>query len=315
MDIGGGKYLYYFLWFSWKNIQALARTHLSHGFALLLGVLVAFREWPELKAIWVNGRIASWFDVLIIVLTLATIGAAIWEFFGNKLTTSPQEIRFVRSIRLLLYELEKFAHGKDVESNTQERLDHFIQLFLDVTSETLCGKKEVASGLMLEIPNTNDLELIQSSTRAVYPGHLRIPIRPLEDTSSTGPAGVAFDQLRIVYMPFKKWKLGWPFRLFQNGRARYEPSEPHEGWIEAESKDKENFTSVLCLPVAIYERRGTKQAFGVLNYSTRKLDPFVSRDFIMGECFSSILAQAFAIAKAEADAIAKAEAEPLKRVT
>jgi hypothetical protein len=238
---------------------------------------------------------------LIMGLTIATILAALWEISGNKLSTSPQELRFVAAMRLLLFELEKFMWGKDRVQDLDVRLDQFLEAFLRITCNTLCGKKRVHAGLMLELKDSNVVRLFKSTEGSRYPQELAIPIPSPGSVQETGPAGVSYDRLRIVYMPVKRWKLGWPFELIRDEKGeRYEPSDASYGWIPAPEPGMEQFRSVLCLPVAVYDDRNTRRAFGVLNFSTSSFDPFVDRDFIMGECFASILAQAFAVARSEA---------------
>lgn len=296
--IGGNKFFKVALWIAWKKLQVFVRSHLSHVLAVFLGILVLIREWPELIEIVENRRI-GWWQGLILSITLGTIAAALWELevFGSKLSTSPQEVRFVRTMRSLLQQLEKFTYGRDRDPDLDGRLKKFIKVFLDLTSFTLCGKKAIDAALMLPTENRREVELRSKTDGALYPDALTIPLPDPSGEVSTGPAGYAYQMLKIVYMPLKRWKLGWPFRY---EKRSYEPSEPAEGWVPADDKMYEDFRSVLCIPVAVYQERNIRQRFGVLNYSTKSFDPFVHRDFMMGECFSSILAMAFAAVQREA---------------
>lgn len=284
-------------WLAWKKTQVFVRSHLSHVLAVLLGILVLVREGPELIEMWEKGYV-GWWQILVIVIVLGTIIAALWELevFGSKLSTSPQEVRFVAAMRSLLQGLERFTYGKDIEPDLDKRLKEFIKGFLEVTSFTLCGKREIAGGLMLPTKGGKKIELRSKTDGAMYPEELKIPLPDPTTDETTGPAGYAYQMSRIVYMPFKRWKLGWPFRY----KKRYEPSEPAEGWVDADDPLNEKFCSVLCIPVGVYQEQKKKQRFGVLNYSTKSYDPFVHRDFMMGECFSSILAMAFASVQREA---------------
>lgn len=365
MPFGGGRFFGYARWITKKKAQVLGRTHLSHVFAILLGALTVYREWPLFLSIYssfsfsnhllmilgvalgilglilIPLRFGGWelgvllltitclivglvsfvffskVEFLIVTITLITILAAIWELVGNKLTTSPQEIRFVTAMRSLLPSLQKLTYGEDREPDLEKRLNGFLEGFLEVTSKTLCGKTQVDAGFMREIPNQKKLELHKSSKLADYPPELFIPVPDLASTTmpdsegveeekedGPGPAGVAYARLQTVYMPFKRLKRAWPFQLI--GR-RYEPSEPSEGWIPAVLPSYEKFCSVLCSPVAVYRKKNSKRPFGVLNYSTRARDPFVDRDFAMSECFSNILAQAMEAIRREALENAKAE--------
>lgn len=311
-DVFGQIYLY----FDFSNhVRAIAAIIL--GIVVLILVPLRFGGW-ELGMLLLTstcliiGLVLFVFfarvEFLIITITIITILAAAWELLGNKLTTSPQEIRFVTAMRSLLPSLQKLTYGEDNEQDLEKRLDNFLEGFLEVTSKTLCGKTQVDAGFMREVPKQKMLQLHKSSKVANYPPELFIPVpdlavTPAEEVDSTeerkgpGPAGVAYARLRTVYMPFKRLKRAWPFQLV--GR-RYEPSEPSEGWIPAELPRYERFCSVLCSPVAVYRKANMKRPFGVLNYSTKARDPFVDRDFAMSECFSSILAQAMEAIRREA---------------
>lgn len=299
MAIGGGKFFGYAAWIAKKKLQVFVRKYMSHVFAIALGALVLIRE--NESAAQRLARFPVLWQVLILMITGGTVAAALWELFGNKLTTSPQEVRFVRAMRALLHEMERFLAGKDREPNAADRLAEFCDGFLEIVCHTICGKVRIDGGLMIKLPGRRALKLVKSSKNAKYPNGLEVPLSGGTEEGAPGPAAVAYDRLQIVYMPSKKNRRGWLFRLAQDGDGeRYEPSEPVEGWTPAPSAELEAFRSILCLPVAAYEQRNRKKPFGVLNLSTQTRDPFVDRDFMMGECFASVLAQAFSIAEAEA---------------
>lgn len=312
IPIAGGQTAFRsLLWWCWKNFQILVRSHLSHVFALCLGVLVVIREfdvlWPIAKFQHFPGRE----EMLIVILTLGTIGGALWEFFGNKLSMAPQETRFVATTRKLLIELEKFTYGRGPQNKTpEERLVDFTDGFIAATSEAMCGKKTVHAGLMWNPKGTNILKLSNWSKDSDYPKDLEIPI-PDSDEDVTGPAGRAYKKLKVVYMPLRRWQLSWPLDLVQNGKERYKSKSACEGWV-ADPNNPQDLRSVLCLPVALHTGTKERQKFGVLNYSTRSLDPFVDRDFMMGECFSSILAQATAAAQMQKDVAQKKDSGNIK---
>jgi hypothetical protein len=292
MAFGGGKFWWYAVWILRKKIQVFVRTYLSHVFALALALLVLVREWDDLSRLATETKPPSGFEWLIVILTLGTIIAACWELWGNKLSTSPQEIRFLSGMRYLLFELEKFAHGEDRNPNAQTRLNRFVEGFLEVSRSTLCGNKLVDAGFMVKLPGEEKLKLVNSSKEANYPTELEIPLPT--DGTTTGPAGVAFQKVCLTYMPKKKWMQAWPFRLVagEDETEWYEPSEPTTGWIAASDPETEKFRSVLCAPVAVYHKKDQKQRFGVINFSTLARDPFVDRDFMMAECFASVLGHA-----------------------
>lgn len=253
--------------------------------SLVIGIVFAFRGRAEF---------------LVFTITVITILAAGWELIGNKLTTSPQERRFLTAMQLLLPELHRLTYGEDREPNLEKRLDEFLESFLEVTSKTLCGKTPVDAGFMRKVPKEDMLELHKSSSGAKYPPDLMIPLVDTKEKANagkTGPAGVAYDRSETVYMPFKHLKRAWPIQLLGES---YEPSDPAEGWVSASLPKFERFCSVLCSPVAVYSQADKRSRFGVLNYSTKVRDPFVDRDFAMSECFSNILAQAMEAIKREA---------------
>jgi len=301
IDIKLTNLVRYLLWGVWKNMQILVRSHLSHIFALGLGVLILIREWDVIVPIVTFRHSPNRFDVLILVLTVGTIGGALWEFFGNKLSMAPQETRFVAAMRVLLIELEKFTYGSVNGSKTpDQRLIEFTNSFIDATCNAMCGKKTVHAGFMWKAEGETFLKLCNWSRESDYSKDLTVPI-PKTDDDSTGPAGRAYQKLKVVYMPLKRWKLSWVLDLAQKGRERYRSDKWYEGWQDAPGKPQK-LRSVLCLPVAVHVGTEDRQLLGVLNYSTRSFDPFVNRDFMMGECFSSILAQATAAAQRQNDA-------------
>jgi hypothetical protein len=309
MPFGGKKFKRYWVWVRKKRIQVKIRTELSHWLAIGLAILIVIREWKELVAFlqWIYfllvchglvivGEPPTLFGIFVLLLTTGTVWAAFWELYGNKLTTSPQEIRFVTGIRTLLLELERLVHGSDVQSPTDE-LSRFAKGFLTITTETLCGPHKVDAGIMYKMPSNEALQLTEVSELAHYTKGLEIPL-PTEASPKTGPAGVSFQQVSLVYVPHKHLKEAWPFRLIvDDGKESYEPSEPVIGWIPSSSAEEEDFESGLCVPIAVYSQKGQKTRYGVLNFSTKANDPFMDRDFMMAECFASVLSHAVAVTR------------------
>jgi hypothetical protein len=285
----------YYAWLSKKKAQVRLRKHLSKWLTLLLAILAFAREFSELRMIATSHHIGV-LDALVLVIILATLLALAWEQWGNKLTTSPQEIRFVAAMHSLLQRLEKFMYGQDRIDDPTKRLENFISFFLELTSHTLCGSKVVDGGLMLETPDKKNIGLFWKSQNARYDPSLQIPL-PAQPDAETAPAAVAHQRHTIVYVPYKDREIGWPFEYRKNCYEATPP--PHKGWKHVDPQF-EHFRSILCLPVGIYQRtisgdseeetKKETRPFGVLNYSTNSRDPFVDRDFQMGECFSSILA-------------------------
>lgn len=284
-------------WFLKKNIQVFIRKHTSLVLALILTLGVIYREREELMGMGKFEHLPTRFEYFVLILTILTVCAAIWEFKGNKLTTSPQEERFLEGMRYLLVELEKFAYGQDVKTeDVDARLARFIQGFLEITCNALCGKKKIDGGLMVRLSDKK-LVLLYNSKRANYQKGLEIPI-PGKDCSTVSPAGetLADDGPYLTYMPKKNKKRAWVFQS-DDLQERYKALRSIVGWVDTVKPEYQDFRSVLCIPVAVYQKEEEKLPFGVLNYSTRVRDPFVDRDFMMAECFASILAQAFAVAQ------------------
>jgi len=263
--------------------------------ALLLVALVAYREWDEVAPLrWRYGwhRPPVWLVLLIVLLTL---GAAVWEIIGNKLSTSRQEIRFVFGVRSLLLGLEKLARTQEQGDKNKARFNEFLESFLDITASTFSGHSRVDTGFMVKHPSKESVLLLRSSRQAPYPESLEIPLPSGTDGSKTGPAGVCFARTQIVYVPKKKRKEAWPFSRGDDKDEypdRFQVEPPCHCWVAV--AHLENFRSVLCVPVAVYSNENERTRFGVLNFSTKKRDPFVDRDLLMAECFAGILGQAFA---------------------
>ncbi len=293
MSLLTDDFLSYLSWWKRKKeLQIFVRSHLSHVLAFLLVILVLGRELPEIYGLLFDpGAITLW-HVFILVITLGTVGAAVWDFFGNKLGTTPQEIRFVLGIRSLLIRLEKFKR-ETAGRPFPERFDKFkdfSSLFLTVTSNALCGKKDIAGGLMIyQNERGGNLALHTYTPGSMYQPGLEIPLVKVKKDEK-GPAARAFESGLIAYMPKKNRKIGV---LLEAGPGEsYSLVNMFRGWYRSQSDEEERFGSVLSVPISIYETEGNKTHYGIVNYTTVKGDSFVHRDYIMAECFASIIAQA-----------------------
>ena len=223
----------------------------------------------------------SLLDWTIIVVTLGTIVAAGWELFGPKLASSPQEIGFAITIRGLLKKLDDFCYGASPGSD----FDAFLTQFLAATGITLCGgKKPMEADCMLREGDV--LYVLKSSANMADRADLRIPLP--SSGKPTGPAGFAFEKLLLVYLPDIDRDESWSFTSKQDDSYNASAA-PNLGWVKGK---KENFKSVLSIPLKIYDDQGVIKKVGVLNYSNERLDPFVNRDLLMAECFAKILEQA-----------------------
>lgn len=282
-------------WFCRKFFQVFSRTDMSHILAVILALLVLLREAPEFAAKlgWDLPRVSIW---LILVVTLVTVGTAVWELVSNRMKISRQEVLFLYGARALSNQLQQLLYAEDDQRRPSDRLSEFLDGALNIISATFSVHAKSDAGLMVRVGNKRSLKLVKSSKDAEYPSDLTIPIppKPTETGPGTGPAGVAYAELKTVYVPRKRREV-WPFdRQYEDEREWYRPIGPVVCWVPAE---KENFWSVLCVPIATYRNQKQAQRFGVLNLSTGAHDPYVDRDFMMAECFAQILAIAFAWAR------------------
>jgi len=288
-----------YVWFSKKNLQSIRRTHLSTILAVVLLFLVFIREWPELshltQMIW-GFSWPNWFGWLILVIVFLTFVTAKWELWGNKLTTSPQELRFHWGVKSCLKKLEQLRSELRSAPDPQKVFDSFVNELLEIAAGNFSVKFWVDTGVMTKDPDDDSLVLEYWSVFAEYPKGLRIPLPA--PNKETGPAGVAFADQVLVYVPSKRAKRAWPFISLEDPEItglpepRYEPAYPVVCWVNA-PPEFEKFRSVICVPIATSPGLGDTIKFGVLNFSTDARDPFVHRDFLMAEFYAAILTQAF----------------------
>lgn len=233
-------------------------------------------------------RFTTW---LIMLLALGTIVACGWEFFGNKLSTSEQDVRFVYTVREMLVALEKFCYGADRLPDPNARLNEFIQSMVQVTANTFEGYDRACAGYMMR--EGKALKLTKISANAPYEPGLTIPLPDATAEPAKGAAGLAFAASQLVYVPFVKKEEAWPLR-FSSGR--YSLHLPAKAWIRSSKPEYGDFTSALCVPVARYHKteadKVLREGYGVLNISSKSRDTFVDRDFMMAESFASIIALA-----------------------
>src|ERR1051326_1775383 len=289
MAIGGTRYFSYAFWLALKQLRTVLRREQLSLLAGFLSTAVLVRERAELvqvfQGIWPGNA-----GLIIIISALLTLMAAIWRIAGN--LRPSQEVRFVIAMRVLLSEVGKFSYGKDREFDVARRLDHFVELFLEVTSSVLGGGRNIVAALM--VPKRDALAVIKQSKTANYQSQSKTSHQAQDE--STGLSAISFRDQKIVYMPSRRRELSLSFEFTE---GHYVPSSPvSEPTISV--TEHESYNSVLCLPIASYENRYEKIPFGVLSFSSNTTDAFVERDFIMGECFSSILAHVFRISKADA---------------
>jgi hypothetical protein len=287
-----------YAWFSKKKLQSIKRTHLSHILATILLILVFVREWPELSNMLWGFSWPTLFGYLILLVVFLTFVAARWELYGDKLTTSPQELRFHWGAKRSLKKLEELRSNLWSTSDPQRAFDSFVNELVEIAAGNFSIKYWVDAGVMIKDPDQDSLVLEYWSSLAEYPEGLRIPLPVAGDYSKTGPAGVAFADQVLVYVPSKKAKRAWPFVSLDDPEItglpepRYQPDYPVVCWIDAPPRF-EDFRSVICVPIVTLTGVSPTIKFGVLNFSTKARDPFVDRDFFMAEFYAAILTQAF----------------------
>jgi len=306
--------LFSFTWWCKKSIITFTRRHLSTFLALLLVVLSIGREiaehygWPAEFDSWVHvvaggyglqflpSFIAWIWRPFIFLLALLTVAAAIWEVKGNRLATTPQEVRFIAGTHKLLQEINLFGANLARANNKKEAelaLQKFLSQLLIISSGVLCGKHSVDVSLMLYdqdqnalILDKNNLYQSDSSRKYRYPDYLLIPLGP-KDEGQIGPAEAAFTRKEfIAHMPKKKNRIGLLY--LRKEEEKYIFEDFFSGWYPSpDGSSTENFRSVLSVPVRTFLDNSQYEMLGVLNFTTRTRDLFVDRDYIMASCFAS----------------------------
>jgi hypothetical protein len=228
-------------------------------------------------------------ELFVLMIVIGTLGAALWELFGEKLHSSRRDRQFIYSVRLLLRMKDELSATPRLTSVTLEK---FIETLLDSACETLCGKTKVAAGYM--IIERGFLKLIKTSSNAKYDMTLSIPVDKLEEPGP-GPAAVAYKQAErmLVYMPDKETREAWRVHPLGDQERFTLPAPIDAGWVPTSDPTLESFRSVLCVPVR-FSAGDKEKNTGILTFSSQNRDPFLSRDFVFAECFANILAQAIA---------------------
>ena len=241
------------------------------------------------------------FILAIIVLTLITIGVAIWEFFGVKLDVSQQEKRFAVGIKLLLAEFEKykFEANRRPPDEVFKVLTEFIKKVLDTAAKTLCGDKKIHAGMISYFGNDEVLKLTVCTDGSGYNETFQVDLKIPVNDRDKGPAQISFEKDAIAHMPNKTRGFGWFYE--ELGEEDYDWKDFISGWKEPPEKASKLFRSVLSLPVASYagidekNKKPQKRFHGVVSFTARR-DFFIPRDFTMASAFASLIAQASDVA-------------------
>jgi hypothetical protein len=287
----------------------IIRQHIGVGEWLLLFAVIAAVAFCSIQ--YGKGLVnrvtmadgADLLELLVLIITFGTFGAAFWEFFGDKLSSSHRDAEFALHVRRLLRLLDIFyvaEPGKPLLP-PRECLEQFTTAVVGAACATLCGKAAVAGGYMTP-QEENSLKLWKISENANYDKELIIPLATNEP--GPGPAALAYKQKEppyySVYLPYKDEKddkkEAWFVADAQGEQFQFPPPKQVR-WIPAKDQSLEDFRSVLCVPVRFYSGKEIGVNGGVLTVSTKRRDPFLTRDFLMAECFARILGQALAIAR------------------
>lgn len=312
-DIGLARFKIGF--FLKKNFTKFYRSHLSHGLAVLLAVLTVGRELyehfgakgPVRVEATVPATKWSWWLIFVVGLAIATVAAAVWELFGNRMATTQQEVRFIIGMNTLLkkYNIyERQLESAQTMESSVALLENFLSELLAASSGIICGKNRVDVSIMLENREENALVLEKDkfyrSDRAkaefVPPERFVIPLGK-NTGEDVGPAETAFkEQKYIAHMPNKRTKRG--MLILQDSEEDYEPKGQFKGWFPSRHQAYEEFRSILSVPITSYRDNERNDIFGVLNFTIRnsdqwiKRDLFIDRDYIMASCFSLLAAMA-----------------------
>jgi hypothetical protein len=110
--------------------------------------------------------------LLVVALTFVT---ARWELFGDKLTTSPQEMRFHFGAKRCLRKLEDLRSELET-SEPKKAFDSFVNDLLETAADTFSVKYWVAAGVMVKHPDENSLVLEYWSSLSECLKGLTIPV-------------------------------------------------------------------------------------------------------------------------------------------
>lgn len=292
---------YYTKWARKKNLSIFLRSHLSNILAVSLAILTIIREVLDIffhdlihnEELWVKNSLTA----LIIILIIGTIGSVIWEYKGKKLEVSQQEKQFAVGMRELLLELERLKRRID-KSKDPDKVDKlfndFVEIFLKTSRKSLCGDQEVNVGLMLHDSEEKALALTHSTYGDEFP-EIYIKLKETEKHKK-GPAQKAFEERMLAHMPDKSQQIGWLYDE-EEEEKKFRFGNFFVGWFEPPPANSKHFVSVISIPITSYANPESEAAHGVLNFTTQKKDYFIPRDYLMGYCFASIIAQAIDAAR------------------
>jgi hypothetical protein len=279
-----------YVWLLYMPVKLRWQGHVLYSLTFAMTLVSAVVFGPSLLDLYHSGR----FRLVIVVLAAATILAALWEVFGDKLSSSHRDIWFSVAMREAIRQFDEVL-TREQPMSKDELIDwylNFLDWVLEYASAALCGRKRVQAGFLIKPPDRADvLRLFRASAGSDYPAGLEVPL-PTRDHGGSA-AGLAFTLERpgVVYVPYRKRKEAWTRCWTQ--RLTYNLSDhPEDAWTEL--KGQPWFESSLSVPVYFYDRehRTTARVAGILAFSTKAPDPFEPPDYLMAECFAHLISQA-----------------------
>ena len=293
------------------------RTELGRWLALFLAFVVLVREWEDLvleplvrpipvalrltgfpPPAWLVGSWDPFFKILIYLGIFGTIWTAVIELFADRLSTCHQEIIFQRALKKLLVELQNLEQLEGSEQEIKAYYVQFVKRIVETASRTFSlNSAKMRVDVVLMTLEENQLKFLLCNKFAEDEGcfqrDLAISVPEHEsDYSSSGPAGLSYKKDRTVYLPEKaKFRADpkevWTMEFEPTATdIEYDATDPRTCWRSCDVERHEDFCTVISVPI---------KGFGVLNFSTKARDKFITRDFFMAEFFAGILGHATAI--------------------
>jgi len=220
------------------------------------------------------------------------------ELFADRLSTCSQEIVFQRALKRLLEELQSLEQLDGNEQEIKTCYLQFVERVVETASRTysLNSSKERVDVVLMTLEGSQLKFLLcnkYAADEGRFQGDLAIPVpKDDKDYSSSGPAGLGYKKDRTVYLPAKaKYKAHpkevWTMEFEPTATdIEYVATDPINCWKSCDTERHEDFCTVISVPI---------KTLGVLNFSTKLRDKFITRDFFMAEFFAGILGHATAI--------------------
>lgn len=243
-------------------------------------------------------------DWLILIVTVATLGAAIWELRGEKISVSPRDEVFRLNSLLLVRALgvlnsRDLASGPDASENQNSDFDRFIEIALSTASKCLCGQREVSVVLLAELNGSLVVQHVAQNATTYIASDASI------SATSQCPSSIAFALEKIIEVKDIEIGEAWPHDYssvtvdYSASSAQeretndtslpcYSISAPVKCLVKEQAMD--NSRAFLCVPIRYRMRGGIHRKIGILRFDTKHVDPFLPQDMFMAEYFAEILA-------------------------